>query len=367
MPPTNSLKIERAHTPNRPQHTAMSQASPAAGAVTSLPSAAELQRRRRARTPPTPSRTTTQRCLRCGSNWTACRCGTSEPAATETIASLLEGCRGLGGGHLQHLHVFVYVGYRRWAAALSDEHFSAVCMPPYEGWYGCWIRPGGLPPSRIGGFDEPVLQVDLIYDDGTSQRAFITRAGQLVGVVPATSPRFAVQLDPDSTCLQFETIAVARLLTMHEIDAARRGVVHGSCATMNNARKVSHIVGADAAGDYVLRRIPHIDYDDVELARLPVELVKTYAPEIYNEYSFRRSATLTKSAANAMLPYLDSFFLRAVQDDLAAREAYQGGEGVGDVDVMPEELARRLRDLKLRFREIDAEDGDKVGEEQMDA
>lgn len=281
----------------------------------------EASRRRRMRSlpPSSSSARNAQRCGKCGLARGICRCNPDMPM--ETVAELLQSCRGLSAGHLQHLHVFVYIPYRRWAASLPDEQFGAVCMPPYEGWYGCWVRPSGAPPRRVGGFDEPVLQVDLRFHDRSAQRAFITRGGHLVAVVPAISPRFGVPLDARTTSLQFETLDTARLLTLDEIVLGIRGAVRGSCAPKNNGRKVSHVVGDDGAGSFVLRRIPKSDYEEVEFAHIPYNVVREYAPEIVNEYVFRHRPSLTKPAATALLPYLEGFFLRATQCDLAAREA----------------------------------------------
>lgn len=80
---------------------------------------------------------------------------------TACVADVL----GAFAEHQRHLHLWAYFPYRRYRSSISRHRFAVDCVPVYERWYGCWVRPSCRPPRRVNGISAPVLQVDLVYHD----------------------------------------------------------------------------------------------------------------------------------------------------------------------------------------------------------
>ncbi len=279
-------------------------------------------------------RSKTRLCGVCGVSWSACTCPDDDK--TESVSHILASCRGLEEAHSRHLCVFVYFSYRRWSAPFLEECFSASCFPCFEGWYSAWIKPMGNPARKVTGFEDAVLEVALCFQDSTSMLGFITRVGELVVVNPAASPRHGVFLDPHVAVLQMDTMPVARMFTMAEIESGSRGYVHGSLVGENNGRKVSHIVRDDGAGGYVMQKYPQQEYGRVEFATVPQTKVKEYTPAYFEEFRWRNRRRFTKSVANSMHSYLESFIERATSADIAMRAAMHP---TGELDS-PEKLVQ---------------------------
>lgn len=266
--------------------------------------------------------------------------------AKVSVASVLRGCRALHLPHEQHLHVWAYVPYRRWLAPLPAERFAVDCMPPYEGWSACWIRPLGSGPRRVGGIGTPVLELDLCYHDGTAQRGYATRDGELIVVSPATAPRDGVFVDARHTVLQMDILPIARTLTLSDIQTRRRGTVHGSVCARNNSRKVSHIVGPAEDDRYEIQRIPMKHTSPPETVKLPRTAVYRHAPELINEYTYRTSGLLSRASATAMLPYIESLIQRAIDVDLVTQESYSPAGHEEALNALSEEVARGIDSLR---------------------
>lgn len=290
------------------------------------------------------SRSRSQVCGKCAETWNDCQCGDDE--RTESVASILASCKGLEDLHSRHLCVFIYISYRRWASSLNDDLFSAACLPPYEGWYGAWIKPNGSAARRVQGFEDAVLDCNICFHDNTQQVGYITRNGELVLVNAASTPRHGVYLDPHVAALQMDIVPVTQLLTLSEITSGIRGHVHGSATGENNGRKVSHIVREDGADAFLMYKFPDEDPSQVQFESVNRERLRAFAPGLFEEYRSRNRRRFTKAVANSMQPYLESFCARAKMDDTASREAQTSTAGLGDTPKLMSDVMTNLKKLK---------------------
>ncbi len=269
------------------------------------------------------------KCGVCSMTWTACKCDAK--TATESLSSLLKSVQGNGSSahHMTHLHIMVWLPYRRWMARMNSESFTGDCFAGFEGWRSAWVRPVQEMPYKIAGFIEVLLPVDLVFHDGTAMRAYCSRNGQLIGIVGVNGPDRGVHRDVPYPPHQVDILDVSKCLTWEEIESGRRGVVHGSTTSKNNMRKVVSIV--DRIGDeYKVRLIPASEYDEIRMEMLGCEVVQIYAPQLVEEFLFRNKNLLTKSVVKASKPYLESLFKNAIRSDKASIEICHGFERGAD-------------------------------------
>lgn len=262
-------------------------------------------------------------CGQCGLVWQDCACGAA--ALTESVSAILSWRRDNDIVPSEHMCVHVYHPYRRWMSRLIvEDSYSRVCLPPSEGWYGGWIDvPAGSGGVRVAGMDGVVLAVTVRYCDGTSQRAFITRQGDLVLAVPGDSIMRGVQLDMAGAAPALEAVSVTQGLTAHEIRTGSRGFVHGSRVGHNNGRTVSHARCTSARDARVLHlvQIPERPGEECGVEAVAVDRVAKYAPFLHEELTARVERRFSKEDAVHVGMFLERFFARARAADAAARSA----------------------------------------------
>lgn len=262
------------------------------------------------------------------------------PPKTESLENMLSTLPCLKQKtYLHHLHILIYLPYKRWMSTLPEECFTAECFPEYEGWRNAWIKPVDLGTGtgalvrKVEQFSEPVCLVDIVFHDSFSSRGFITKSGELIGTRGPDMPKNGIITDHEWTISCFDIFDVSRLFTMVEITSGIRGSIYRSNLRRIRPRLVWNIISSSSTtvGDeeediFTMRKIPDHDYDQVEYVKCSRNELQDHAPETVAEWIHRKKAgTLSKADVKAIAPYFEKLFKRAMDDDKSAREAYNDG------------------------------------------
>jgi hypothetical protein len=196
--------------------------------------------------------------------------------------------------------------------------FNIEGMPCFAGWRNGWLKLHKL--SRAAGLPDMVLSCDVRWQNGTAHPAFITRDGDLVCTLRREDRPLDEVARPSPLGRQRTVVSMSHRLTADEISTASRGVVHGSVATANDVRSVSHVVEiCDETGELRCMRFGEANAAGAVLTLARQEAVD-FAPQLIREYEDRTARMWTRKDAAAVHPYVEALFSRAHDNDVAVRE-----------------------------------------------
>lgn len=180
-----------------------------------------------------------------------------------------------------------------------------------------------MEPVRVGWCEQPVLDCQLQYTDGSVAAGWVTSNGVLYIRLPVGRPPGGRDYDEDRRLLR-QRVTVSQMLSLAEIRERRRGVVRGSGREANSGRVASHVV-KEKGEVLAVAKLPEEVGGRLEVVAVKTERVKRFAPYMYDEVRWRTRRRFTKESGVVVQGYLRALFAEAGRNDHAVRYALRRG------------------------------------------